>query len=1070
MVAGGPAAAQPLLPRVPGQGLPTQYVQTHWTKQDGLPQSTVSTLLQTQSGYVWFGTQEGLVRFDGQRFTVFLSARNPGLPSNDITALLEDPGGVLWIGTTRGLTRYDGTRFVPVKALGEADVRALHYDGRSLWVGTLDGLARLDGEVIRRFTVEEGLPSPVVLAIGSDARSRLWVGTLAGGARLLDNRFVPARGLPEGEPNGEIRALHLTPQGRFVAGTKHGLSILHGDTFEPFAPPGAEACTGVSALTSDLSGKLWVGTLGEGLCTLMDGALYPLPTSQLPSGTVRALAPDAEGGLWVGFDVGGLLRLHRGPFLTFGKAEGLAAGSVLTVLEDRKGTLWVGTDGGGLNHIADGRITHYGKAAGLQDGQILSLMETRDGSIWAAPNGGGACRLEGTRFRCLTTQQGLASNYVFALHESADGTVWIGTDRGLDRLRNGRVESLSHLHPALDGHIVSSIQSHSGALWVGTYGGGIVRIAGETVQGFGTDEGLRRPEVLTLHADAAGILWAGLYKEGGLCRLIANDQRFHCYGSADGLLDDNVLQILSDDAGYLWVGSNQGIARVRLDGFGRYDAGAVPQLQVERVGVSTFSGLRDPEVNGGVQPTAWRGRGGTLYFATVAGVAVVTPGAVETYRNRRPPPVYIEEVRAGGERVLSEKMSLPPRQRDVRFVFSALSFQNPDSVRIRFRLDGHDDAWHDLDGHDRQYTYANLNAGTYTFRVQAANADGVWNEAGDSFTFSITPHPFETWWFYLLCGLAAVGAGMVLSRARVRHLQRRQQELEQVVEDRTAELRAHEAELKRVNEGLEQEVQRQLDVILEDRLHYEHQLIDARDKAEESARLKEAILNNMSHEIRTPISAILGFSEILSMEVKGDLHEFVHYIEENGKRLLNTLNSVLDMSRIESEGVVLRPESTDVAMTVRAAVDLLSPLALQKGLRLDVDLPTALPVVTDPFGVERVVTNLLSNAIKFTEHGGVSLSLRPEGDDFVLVVQDTGVGISATFLPHLFEPFKQESGGLARSYEGTGLGLALVHRYVMAMGGTIEVQSTKGQGTTFRVQVPRKPVLEQAVLVGSQAG
>lgn len=1044
----------------PGQGVPTQYVQERWNKEDGLPQSSVTALVQSRSGYVWFGTQEGLVRFDGQRFTVFLVAQYPGLPSNDILSLLEDQDGRLWVGTNRGLARFDGQTFAPVPAVQNVPVLALYETEQEIWAGTRDGVVRLRGGASQAFDAGDGLPSPIVLALGTDARGRLWAGTLDGVARFNGQRFRPDPAL-EGQ---EVRALHRTPDGRFLAGTSGGLSLLWGDAFAPFTPEGSRACANVSALATDAAGHLWVGTKGEGLCALMDGILYPLPASELPDGSVRALAIDAEKGMWVGMEAGGLLRLHRGRFLTLGRPEGLTATSVLAVLEGRDGALWVGTDGGGLNRIQNGYITHYGEREGLRGGLITSLLETRDGTIWTSTFDGGLCRLEGDRFRCLYTKDGLISDYVYALHEDNAGALWIGTGYGLNRRRGGRLENMTTLDPALANLDIRGITSHDGAIWAAAYGGGLVRIVGEQVTVFGTERGLLSLDALVLHVDDAGTLWAGFDEKGGMCRLEAGGQRFRCYDTTDGLLDDRVMQILSDDDGYLWLGSNQGIVRMRLEVFAAYDAGLVSRLSYEPVGLTLHDGLRDPEVNGGIQPTTWRGASGSLYFATAGGVGIVTPDAFEQHRNTRPPPVVIEEVRTGSERLTSINPLLPPRQRDVRFSFAALSFQNPDSVRIRFRLDGHDETWHDLEGHDRSYTYANLNGGSYTFRVQAANADGVWNETGASYTFRVQPHPFETWWFYLLAGLAAVGVGAVLSRARVRRLQRRQEELEQVVEERTSELRAHEVELKRVNEGLESEVQRQLDVILEERRRYEGELISARDRAEESARLKSAILNNMSHEIRTPISAILGFSEILSMEVKGELKEFVQYIDENGKRLLNTLNSVLDLSRIESEGVVLQPEPFDATTPVRGAADMLVPLAARKGLRFQVALPEELPVVSDQFGVERIAGNLISNAIKFTEHGQVDVSLEADGDDFVLVVRDTGVGISESFIPHLFEPFKQESGGLARSHDGSGLGLALVYRYVTAMGGVISVQSAKGQGSAFTVRLPRAPVAQHEVL------
>ncbi len=1042
------AQGQNRLPLSLRKAVPTQYVQTHWGKEDGLPQGSISALAQTRSGHLWAGTQEGLARFDGHRFRVYTTAQYPSLPSDDITALLEDASGTLWIGTTGGLARFDGTTITAIPALDGSHVRALYELASVLWVGTEEGVVRLQGGRAQRFGTAEGLPDGRVLSLAADARGRLFAGTYAGLARLDGPRFSLVADLPA----TEVFALYLAPDGRFLVGTQEGVLRLKNDGVTALtATP--DDCPTPRAFVADADGRIWVGTEGHGLCMIKGEAVYHLPPSELPDAVVRALTLDTEGGIWAGFYSKGLLRLHQGAFTTLGASEGLSSSSALTVLETRDGTLWVGSDGGGLDRIKNGHVTTFGKAHGLVSPYVLSLLETRDGTLWAAPMHGGLCRFNGSRFSCLTTRDGLLSNNVLALYESADGTLWIGTDNGLNTLRAGRVESMAAMHEALTGEFINALEGTGGAVWAGTATSGVMRVTRGNATQYGPEQGLPGTAVLALHRDDTGTLWVGYDTGGGLCRLVAGATRFRCYASTDGLFDDDVLQILSDGQGFLWLGSNKGFVRMPLEDFDRYDAQRLPRLTYDAVGVTPQSGLRDTEAMGGLQPTSWRGRDGTLYVATTGGVGVVHPDDLALHRSTRPPPVYVEAVRLDGVPVTGDA-PLPPHPRDLRFDFSAVAFQNPDSVRIRFRLDGFDDDWHDLEGRERSYTYANLSGGTYTFRVQAAAPDGAWSEEGAAYTFEVRDHPTETWWFYLLCGLGILGTGVALSRARVQVLKKKQRHLEQVVAERTAELRAHEAELQRVNEGLEREVQRQFALHVEERHRYEAELIAARDHAEASARLKSAILDNMSHEFRTPVSAILGSTEILRLELQGDLLEFVNHIDTGGRRLMSTLNNVLDLSRIEGNDLALFATHFDAAAMLERVCAPFAADAAQRSVAVRLIAETPLFVEMDASALETICANLVSNAVKFTDAGHVEVALTRQDACLHLVVRDTGIGIGEAFLPEMFEPFKQESGGLTRTHEGAGLGLAIVQGYVAAVGGTLEVESRPGAGTTVSVEIP----------------
>ncbi len=1014
----------------------------------GLPQNNISAVLQTQDRYVFLGTQEGLVRFDGRQFTSYRRQQHALLGSNFVRRLAEAADHVLWVGTEKGVAFFDGARFLAQPTgLPAAEVSALLPErGSSGWVGTSEGLYRLDHGRATAYPALRGTP---IYSLARDARGHVWVGTDAEVVRL-DGASVVRYGADQGVA-GNVRALVIGPNGQLWAGTRAGIARFAGDRFVPYTRGDAAGCTNVTSIALERDGTLWAGTREGGVYHIGANGLSAIGRADgLPHNTIRSLATDHEGGLWVGTD-GGLARLQDGPFRTLTSRDGLGVDGVLTVLEGRDGTLWIGTDGGGLTRRRGTESHTFTVAEGLPAGLVVSLLETKAGDLYAGLIDAGLCRLRRgeAHFQCLTTADGLISNNVFATFEGADGTLWIGTESGLNRLRGGRIETVD----AVPDQSVTAMLEAGGALWVGTYGDGLVRIAGTQTTSFGAAEGLGDGNVLTLLHDADGTLWAGLLGDG-LCRLRPGEKRFRCYGTDEGLFDDNVLQLLDDGRGSFWLGSNRGIVRMSRSSFDALDAGRTQRIGYEPVGTSASSGLRTPEVNGGVQPAAWRGRGGRLYFGTMGGLAVLDPVAYDRFRRLPVPPVLVEGAETPGGQLLGSGARLRPSERDVTFHFTALSFVSPDDVRLRYRLLGYDRRWHELVGEQRAASYTNLPPGHFAFRVEAAGLDGRWHPVRAPFAVEMRPHLYETRWFAALCLLLALGAALGLYRARVRSLTRRQEELEGIVTERTTELRAREHDLEMVNAGLEAEVHRQFQQHLGERRHYEDELITARDKAEESARLKQNILNNMSHEIRTPLSAILGVAELLALDAPPELQEFVHYIDENGKRLLTTLNGVLDLSRIESEGVELRLEAADAAGIVAGTAHLLEPLAARKGVGLRVEAPGTLAVCVDIFALECIATNLVSNAIKFTDAGGVTVTVEAEGDALLVRVADTGVGIDASFLPHLFEPFKQESAGLSRTHEGSGLGLALVQRYVTAMGGEIDVKSAKGAGSVFTVRLP----------------
>jgi PAS domain S-box-containing protein len=764
-----------------------QLVQERWSTAQGLPQDSVQTILQTRDGYVWLGTQEGLVRFDGLHFTVFDRRNTPAIAHNNIQTLYETRDGVLWIGTNRGLVRYAGGQFrgyLKADGLVNENVQTL-AEGRdgSLWMGTTgSGLIRFHNGTFQTWSERDGLPSAFILAIQEAPDGTLWVGSNRGLHRLRGNRFEAVA--PRGVGPDAVNALAFGPNGVIWVGAKQGLWRVSGDTVEVLGVRHGLPARPVRSLHRDRHGSLWIGTEG-GLSRLHNGQIETLTAPSLPDDVVIALTEDREGGLWLGTYSGGLVRIKDSPFTGYGRAEGVADDFVRAVFEGRDGTIWMGTHEAGLTRFSHGVFTTYTTRDGLPSDTVMSFAESRDGSLWVGTNGGLA-RFRDGRFRVWTTRDGLPHDSVRALHEDREGTLWIGMrGGGLSRFRDGRFTPVTPAE-GVAGSVVRSItESRDGTLWIGS-DVGLVRLGAGGPRTYTTRDGLSLDVVYAIHEDADGVLWIGTYG-GGINRFKAG--RFTRYTTANGLFDDIAYQVLEDREGWLWITCNKGLMRVSKRDLDAVADGGLTRLPTVVYGAP--DGLRASEFNGSSQPAGWAARDGRLWLPSVKGVIVVEPSALRS--NLLPPPVVLEQVRIDRQEVAGPSYTARPGSGELELRYAALSFEAPARIRFRYRLDPFDSDWRDA-GDRRTAYYTNIPPGPYTFRVLAANADGVWSPVAATAAIVLQPHFYEAAWFHLLTvlGVGLIGAAWV--RGRARRVQARERALTALVDDRTRELREQVAE------------------------------------------------------------------------------------------------------------------------------------------------------------------------------------------------------------------------------------------------------------------------------------
>jgi diguanylate cyclase (GGDEF)-like protein len=767
----------------------TQYVHDAWQTEQGLPQNTVLAIAETPDGYLWLGTREGLVRFDGVRFTVFDTRTTPQLGHNYVPCLLSDRAGRLWIGTSGGVVGLEQGRFTRYGAedgLPNQPVSAFLEDRQGrLWVGTDGGgLARSEG---RRF-----VPEPSRGALGQSVRALLedegglWIATDAGLARLR-NGTLTSYTTAQGLSRRSVRSLLKDRKGALWIGTDQGLNRLQDGRFTVFSTRDGLSHDVILALSEDRDGNLWIGTDGGGLSRLQGGRFSAFTSKDgLTNDSVYALHEDREGSLWVGTNLGGLNRLKDGRFTVFTNREGLSNDFVRAVVEDRAGSLWIGTEGGGLNRLRDGHFTALTRRkGGLSNDTVFALLEDRAGSLWIGTDSG-LNRLKDGRLDVFTANMGMSNDSVLALHEDCEGSLWIGTYAGgLNRLKDGRFTSFTTKDGLSHDTVNTIYEDRAGSLWIGTRGGGLNRFRDGRFTAFTTKDGLSDNLVFALYEDAEGSLWIGTYG-GGLNRL--KDGRFTAVTRKQGLFDDVIHRIIEDDRGDFWMSCNKGIFRVSRREL--HEVADGKRSRVNPVVYGTADGMRSAECNGG-SPAGWRTRDGRLWFPTIRGVVRIDPEHLPT--NPLPPPVVIEEARVDEQVTDRAALRLPPGK-TLEVTYTALSLLAPSSVRFRYRLEGLDEAWVDA-GTRRTAYYTRLPHGSYRFRVIACNNDGLWNEEGASLDFTVEPSLHEAAWFRGLVVVFFALAGPLFHRFRVRRLSRQKAELERVVAERTAEVEAANARL-----------------------------------------------------------------------------------------------------------------------------------------------------------------------------------------------------------------------------------------------------------------------------------
>lgn len=793
----------------------TQYIADNWDVNKGLSSSIINEVKQSKDGYLWAGSFMGLNRFDGANFQLFTPSNVEGLTSITFDAAYESANGTLWFGTTGngGLTAYQNQQLVHYgsrQGYPNRPVIAITEDPQNsqLWIGTVGYGVFVMDKAKGAFTQAKQLAplnGQTISALLFDDEGRLWAATENNGLVIAKgNQYQHYTTQNAGLPNAPILSLYKLKTGQVLVGTSKGIYTKTPTGFR--LKPNTEKYA-VNTLLEDARGTLWFGTTtGLGRITAR-GIEFVEKLNEIPL-YVTSLCYDHEGSLWIGLYRHGLLRLREGKFLNYTYREGLASIAVNGVLAVGKDRFYVGTDNGVVNVIeANGRISTLPTKQQFGTERIRHLAMAPDGSLWIASYKGVLqLRPDGSE-TFYNTKNGLKDEQARYLWISPDGQVWIGSRAGGIAILNPTTNQFRYLNKSqntLHSDFVMQIKPlANGEVAVVSNNGGVAIL----------DKNLRIKKVWNTESGMPDNLTFAVYEQvaqkqlwiatGSGLAIVMPNGTINTITSKEGLPSESIFDLVADNKGYLWLSTNMGLSRVAQQEIQDFLTGKNTRIHPQVF--TDKDGMASSECTGAVH--LCQTPDGRILIPTLGGLSIINPNKIP--QNPHKPAVYIERIATEGQsfapaQYLSQTLSLAQGWRRLNFEFTALSFIAADNVFFKYKLEGFDNEW--TLTQERSISYTSLPPGQYTFRVQASNNDGLWNETGASVTLYIKPYFYQYTAFHMLVILLVLATLYGIYRWRIRVINQQKEALELIVQERTAQLNQQNEELHAQRDFIEAQV------------------------------------------------------------------------------------------------------------------------------------------------------------------------------------------------------------------------------------------------------------------------
>lgn len=1027
----------------------------HYKVENGLSENSIFCSLQDSKGFMWFGTKEGLNRFDGNNFVVYNQQLNnkKSLGNSFVHALYEDQRKTLWVGTERGIFLYSYLlntfsffdKRTPQNTIIDQSVISITEDkSGNIWIASTNGLYKYNPGTDKLVVYQHNPKNPTSINsshanyVFCDSKGTIWAGTINGGLTRYNPKTDNFKNyyFPPVKKGSIVSVLKIIEdsQGNLVLGTiSDGLIIFDRKTEKAqnyllgisseyiyYFRDILEYSPGVYLIGSEhglivfesYSGQITqIRASAVGANSLSDNAIY-------------SITKDKEGGIWIGTYFGGINYISPKPYMfeLFSPLENnnsISGKAISQFCEDPKGNLWIGTEDGGLNYFDTQKKTfkYYPQSGknSLSYINVHSLLLDGD-NLWIGMFAGGlnVLNIKTGKFKhytCTADPNSLNDNNVFSIYKDATGTIWVGTIEGLNRYNRANDNFDRIGDPLLHTFVYDIFQDNTGLLWFGTSGRGafsynpLNKVWKHYENNPADPNSLAHNKIISIYQDNKKRLWFGT-EGGGLCQYLYNKDHFKTYNLNNGLPNNVVYSVVSD-RDYLWVSTNKGLARFN------------PESKAIKV-FTKADGLQGDQFN---FKSGHKTRDGKIYFGGTNGFNAFYPE--ELRDNKYVPPVAITNIQIFNKDVpiapngsplkqsitFTDEITLSHNQSFLNFEFVALSFCAPEKNQYAYKLEGFDKHWITA-GNDHKISYTNLPPGHYTLFIKGSNNDGVWNNEGVKLRIRVLPPFWASVWAYLFYIIAIA----VLTYYVLKYFRTKREKEEQI-------------RLERM------QAQSEIDLY----------------------NAKIDFFTNIAHEIRTPLSLIKAPLDSLRKKNKdADSEEYISVMERNTNRLMALINQLLDFRKAEKNSYVVNFKQANINEFLQAIYDSFKHFTDSRSLNFELKTPAeALIVQADIECLTKIASNLLSNAIKHAKTK-VVLSLvvdKKNQDYYEIQVFDDGDGINESEKEKIFQPFYQIKKDKTKN-KGTGIGLALVKLLVELHGGKIGVESTVDEFTRFTVNFP----------------
>lgn len=979
-----------------------EFLLRGWDREDGLPLAVAQASERTPDGYLWVATDQGLVRFDGDRFVVFTTNSTPALADNRITCLLLDQSGDLWVGTDAGTLarRHEGS-FARVKVdpgLRNRGISSLAQapDG-AIWLATKGaGLMRICAGSCAFFNTNNGLPADVVSRVLTDHRGQLWA--VAGGklVQFEDGRWQIAavtreltriRAIAPGRTNGVwIATTETEDSGARVFRLSDGGAL---EEFGPYPWPQDALRSMVDVLWEDTTGRLWVGTFGGGVFHRRRGEAWQRLTGEGPlsQNIVTGFTEDEEGSFWLTLENGQLFQARRRLVTTLRLPPPHGDVAVKAGCATRDGSLWIGTEGAGVFRYRDGEVHRFGQEAGLGSGKIGVIYEDRQTNLWVG-TWDGLYQLAGDRFE-PKLRQASPPLVVLSLHEDSQSNLWVGTVYGIVRLKGGELKEFAPLGNGQYQEVRAIVEDKEGRIWASLCDRGLFRLEGSEFKAYAAGQWAGEGSTRRVFADADGALWITTWGRG-LFRLSGG--KFTQWTAQDGLPSDT-LQALTESAdGKLWIGSVNGIYGCTKTAMDQFVRGQSPPLPGWHLSVA--DGMEDRFCSGVGEPAVTRSADGRLWFPNQRALAVFDPAQV-VQRAASPLLPLVEEFWVDGTSHpfdLTRELRVKSGARRIEFHYTLPNFQMPERLRFRYRLVGYDPDWVDAERRRVAY-YGQLPPGHYEFQVMAGGSDGVWRKAGAGAHLEVVP---AFWERHLVQALATVlmvgGLGAVVRIRALAKLRRRLQQLE-----------AQEA----------------------------------------LANERRRIAQDIHDDLGSSLTRIAWLSELAAADkaTPAKVEAHTSKIAQYARQMVKSMDEIVWAVNPRNDSL-----QSLVQYVTYYANETFEPTSVNCRLEVPPDLPPLVLSSDARHDLFLAVKEGLSNILKHAAATEVRFRFAAEGGVLTLVLEDNGRG---------FDAETQRQGR-------RGQGLQNLRRRIEGLGGMFDCKSAPGQGTRLTFVIKLRVSQEEA--------